>query len=144
MARDNLLIYPDFNEGFKIHTNASAFQLWAVVSQKDKPITFYGRKLTGAQQWYIVTERELPSIVESLKAFRTILLGLKLKIYTDHKNLTCTFLNTNRVLIYILILKEYGPDIEYIRSDKNIVSDTLSRLPLNRNQETTQKFTYQK
>ena len=55
MARDNLLTYPYFNETFKIHTNASAFQLGAVISQKGKPITFYSIKLTYAQQRYIVT-----------------------------------------------------------------------------------------
>ena len=36
MARDTLLTYPDFNETFKIHTDASASQLGAVISQKVK------------------------------------------------------------------------------------------------------------
>ena len=35
--RDTLLTYPVFNETFKIHTNASAFQLGAVIIQKVKP-----------------------------------------------------------------------------------------------------------
>ena len=52
--------------------------------------------------------------------------------------------NTKRVLIWRLILEEYGPDIEYIKGEKNIVADPLPRLPLNRNQETTQKFIYKK
>ena len=39
VARDNLLTYPDFNETFKIHTNASVFQLGDFVRQKVKPIT---------------------------------------------------------------------------------------------------------
>ena len=47
----------------------------------------------------------------------------------------------NRVLIWRLILEEYVPDIEYIKCDKNIVSDTLSISHLNGNQETTQKST---
>ena len=34
VARDTFLTYPDFNKIFKIHTNASAFQLGAVVSHK--------------------------------------------------------------------------------------------------------------
>ena len=33
-ACDNLLTYPDFNETFKIHTDASVFQSGAVTSQK--------------------------------------------------------------------------------------------------------------
>ena len=84
---DNLLTYPDFNETCKLHTDASVSQLGAVIRQKGKPITLYSRKLTDAQQRYTSPERELPSIVETLKDFRTILLGKKLRIYTDHQNL---------------------------------------------------------
>ena len=74
-------------------------------------IAFYCRKLTDVQQQYTVTERELLSIVENLKYFRNILLGQKLRIYTDHKNLTCKFFNTVRVLIWRLILEDFGPEI---------------------------------
>ena len=28
-----------------------------------------------------------------------------------------------------LLLEEYGPEIEYIKGPKNVVADTLSRLP---------------
>ena len=55
VARDTLSTYLNFNEIFKIHTDASAFQLGAVISQKGKPIAFYSRKLTGAQQLHTVT-----------------------------------------------------------------------------------------
>ena len=57
VARDNLLTYPYFNETFKIHTNASAFRLGAVIIQKGKMIAFYSRKMNDAQQWYTVTKR---------------------------------------------------------------------------------------
>ena len=46
-----------------------------------------------------------------MKDFRTILPGQKLRIYTDHQNLTCNNFNTDIVLIWRLILEEYGPDI---------------------------------
>ena len=55
MAQDTLPTYPDFNEAFKIHTDASASQLGAVKSHEDKLIAFYSRKLTDAQQLYKVT-----------------------------------------------------------------------------------------
>ena len=45
-----------------------------------------------------VTEREILSIVETLREFRTILIGHRLRIYTDNKNLTCKNFNTGKVL----------------------------------------------
>ena len=89
VVRDTLLNYPDFNETFKIRTDASVFRLGAVIIQKGNPISFYSRNLTGYPKRYTLTKIELLSIVETLKEFRTILLGQKLRIYTYHKNLTC-------------------------------------------------------
>ena len=123
MACNNLLAYPDFNDKFKIHTNARYLQLLSVIIQEGKLISFYSIKLTDAQKRHTVTEKELLTIAETLKEFRYILLRKKLRIYTDNKKLTCKYLNTERVLIWILILEEYGLDIEYIQDDKNIVAD---------------------
>ena len=65
-------------------------------------------------------------------------------VYNAHRSLTCKNFNTYRVLRWRLILEEYSPEIEYIKGEKNIVADPLSRLPLNGNQETTKKSTYKK
>ena len=67
--------------------DASKPQLGAVISQYDKPIAFYGRKLNSAQFNYITTEHKLLSIIETLKEFRNILLGQQIKVSTDHKRI---------------------------------------------------------
>ena len=95
IGREVLLGYSDFNVLFEIHTDASKFQFGAVISQKGKPIAFYSRKMNSAQQNYTTTEKELLSIVETLKEFRNILLGHQITVYTDHKNLTHKFLTQN-------------------------------------------------
>ena len=48
------------------------------------------------------------------------------------------------MLIWRLILEEYGSDIEYIQGDENIVADSLSGFTINGNQETTHDYTYKK
>ena len=88
LSRETLLAYPDFSKPFEIHTDASDYQLGLVISQNNKPIAFYSRKLNPAQTRYTTTEKELLAIVETLKEFKNILLGQQLRIYTDHKNLT--------------------------------------------------------
>ena len=67
-----------------------------------------------------MTHRELLNTVETLKEFRTVLLGQNLRIYTDNKNLACKNFNTKRVLIWRLILEEYVPDID-IKGEKKLV-----------------------
>ena len=136
LSREVLLAYPDFNKEFVIHTDASHTQLGAVISQNNKPIAFYSRKLNDAQTRYTTTERELLAIVETLKEYRNILLGQKIIVHTDHKNLTYKNFNTERVMRWRLVLEEYGPELQYIKGEKNIVADALSRLNIEDDQVT--------
>jgi len=71
-----------------MHTEASATQLGAVISQKGRPITFYSRKLNPAQIQYTKT----------LQEFIYMLLGQHICVCTDHKNLTYKTFNTDCVL----------------------------------------------
>jgi hypothetical protein len=50
-------------------------------------------------------------------------------IYMDHKNLTFSNFTTDRITCWQLIVEEYGPKIVYLPSKRNIIADTLSRLP---------------
>ena len=61
--------------------------------------------MNGAQQNYTTTDKELLSIVASLKEFRNIILGHQITVYTDHKNLTYKKFNTERVMHWRLILE---------------------------------------
>ena len=129
ISKEVLLSFPDFNEMFEVYTDASKVQLGAVIMQKGRPLAFYSRKLTDAQTRYTTTERELLSVVETLKEFRTILLGHQIKVYTDHQNLIHTNLRTERVLRWRLFLEEFNVEFNYIAGVKNVVADILSRYP---------------
>jgi RNase H-like domain found in reverse transcriptase len=66
ISKETLLAYLDFDKPFVIHTDDSHTQLGAVISQDNKPIAFYSRKLKPEQTQYMTTERELLSIVETI------------------------------------------------------------------------------
>ena len=128
ISKETLLSYPDFNKPFEIYTDASDKQLGSVISQEGRPIAFYTRKLSATQMRYTVGERELLSIVETLKEFRNILFGHEITVYTDHKNLTCKNYNSDRVMRWRLLIEEYGPNLIHLPGHNNVVADALSRL----------------
>ncbi len=98
MSRETLLAYPQFDQPFIIHTDASHTQLGSVISQNDKPIAFCSRKMSPTQTRYTTTERELLAILETLKEFKNILLGQKIIIFTDHQNLIAKNCTIERII----------------------------------------------
>ncbi len=102
----------------------------AVITQDNRPITFFSRKLSKMQQKNSVTELELLAIVETLKEFKGMLWGQDIKVYTDHKNLTRNSLGltSDRVYRWRLLLEEYAPKIIYIKGIHNTVADAILQL----------------
>jgi hypothetical protein len=91
---------------------------------------FFSLKLSNAQRKYSVTKIELLAIVKTLKEFKGMLWGKKIKVFTDHANLMrdALGLTLDRVYQWRLLLEEYGPKIVYIKGIHNTVADTVSRL----------------
>jgi RNase H-like domain found in reverse transcriptase len=115
LAQDTFLQYPDHNKRFDIYCDASDFQLGTAILQEGVPVAFYSRKLASAQHNYIVGEKELLSVVETLKEFRTMLYGCPdIHVYPDHKNNTFACFQTQRVLQWRLFLDDYQVHLRYI------------------------------
>jgi len=127
-----LLMYPDFSLPFDIYTDASKYQIGSIIGQKRNGIfhsvAYFSKKMNSAQQNYTVGEKELPAIVETLRTFRTILLGQKIKIHTNHRNFTFEKYNNEPARRWRLYVEDYGPDMVYIPGERNSAADALSRL----------------
>jgi len=141
IAKETLLAYPNFNKPFQIHTNASHYQLGAVVSQEGKPIAFCSRKLNPAQTRCTTMERELLSTAETLKEHRNMLLGQQIEVFTDHKNLVHKHFNTERVVRWRLLLEEFGPKLTHVKGMNNIFADALCRLKIAEEELSAEAFT---
>jgi hypothetical protein len=103
-------------------------QLGAGITQGNRPIAFFSRKLSKAQSKYSVTKIKLLTIVETLKEFQGMLWGQVIKVYTDHKNLTrdALGLTSDRVYRWRLLLEEFAPEVVYIKGIHNSVADAIS------------------
>ncbi len=128
--KDVVLAYPDYCKVFEIYTDASSKQLGAVITQGNRPIVFFSRKLSNAQHKYSVPKIELLAIVKTLKEFKGMLWGQKIKVFTDHAILMrdALGLTSDRVYQSRLLLQEYGPKIVYIKGIHNTVADAVAQL----------------
>ena len=106
ITADAMNAFPDYSIPFQVYTNTSDFQLGAAIIQRQKLIAYYSKKLTPAQKNYTTTEKELLAIVTTLKNYyQKMLLGSKIIVYTDHKNLTFRTFSVQRILCWRLFLE---------------------------------------
>ena len=88
-----VLAIPNDDDLFKIECDASDFAIGAVLSQKQndiwKPIAFLSKSLSPAERNYEIWDKEMLSVITSLKEWRHFLLGSKqtFEIHNNHRNL---------------------------------------------------------
>ncbi len=129
ISEQTLLVYPNHNEVFEVYCDASDFALGCAILQNGMPVAYYSKRLTGPQTRYSTIEKELLAIVSALTEYRTMLYGAKIRIYTDHRNLTFNNLSNQRVLRWRLFLEQFNAEWYYLEGKLNILADAFSHLP---------------
>lgn len=137
LIKDVMLQYPDQTKQFQLDTDASDHTIGAVLSQRDsngllRPVAFYSRKLSDAEQNYSVFDKELLAIIDSLIYWRHYLISPVeyTQINTDHKNLLYfkqPQLLKPRHARWMEILQQFPFKISHIKGSSNSVADGLSR-----------------
>ncbi|KAL7474442.1 LOW QUALITY PROTEIN: hypothetical protein ACHAW6_000414 [Cyclotella cf. meneghiniana] len=85
IAKDIVLAYPDYSQGFQIYTDSSKFQLLSFL--KTTGPWHFQLQAEHSEQKYSVTKQELLVIVKTLKEFKGMLWGQTITVYMDYKNL---------------------------------------------------------
>lgn len=90
-----MLVHPLANAKIALTVDASSTAIGAVIEQQEnniwKPLGFFSRKLSSAQQKYSTYDRELLAVYAAIKFFRHLLEAKEFSIFTDHKPLIFAF-----------------------------------------------------
>ena len=133
MVTLSVLALPDFQLPFETETDASGFELGAVLSQNKRLIAYFSQKLSETAREKSVYERELMAIVLAVEKWQHYLLGHRFVVYTDQKALRP--IPEQRELIpgvqnWLLKLMGFDFEIYYRARPENKAADALSRSPI--------------
>ncbi|GBM85298.1 Transposon Ty3-I Gag-Pol polyprotein, partial [Araneus ventricosus] len=129
------LAHPNSNAAIILMTDAPDRAIGSCIQQREgdswKPLGFFSRKLSTAEQKYSAYDRELLAIFASIKYFRYLLEGTKFTILTDHKPITYAFSQkieklSPRQINHLNFIAQFTVDIKHINGKDNVVADALS------------------
>jgi antitoxin component YwqK of YwqJK toxin-antitoxin module len=130
LVSSGVLRYPNFDEPFEIHTNASGFVIGGVLMQGGQLVAFESKKLIGSQLRWPTHEKELFAIVHCFMTWRHYLRSVDTKVFTD--NISIKYLDTKaqasqkELRWYGVIVGSNVVLIHKLGRD-NVVPDALSR-----------------
>ncbi|KAG1031847.1 hypothetical protein G6F57_011679 [Rhizopus arrhizus] len=125
------LAYPNPNQPYDLHCDASNVGLGAALVQGGRPIAFASRTLAPAEENYHTTEKECLAVRWALDHFHPLVHGAKLTVHTDHaalKSILSTKAPNGRIARWIMELQSYQFDIVHKKGILNTDADALSRL----------------
>lgn len=135
LASATLLGHPTTNGKLAITVDASARAVGGSLDelQNDqwRPLAFFSKKLSAAEQKYAAFDRELLAIYLAIKQFRHYVEGRPFSVFTDHKPLLGAMTNLSdrspRQTRQLNFIAEFTTDIKHVSGKANVVADALSR-----------------
>ncbi|GBG64538.1 hypothetical protein CBR_g45234 [Chara braunii] len=127
---------PDPDKPFIVSTDASQYDIGAVLTQQDgpklRPVEYMSKKMPSQNLAKSTYEKELYAVYKALTHWRHYLLGRFFILRTDHQSLR--WMRTQSVLSdalkhWIEVIERYDFDPQYLKGEYNKVVDALSCRP---------------
>ncbi|XP_008178670.1 uncharacterized protein LOC103307937 [Acyrthosiphon pisum] len=138
LANAVLLAHPKCSASLAVKVDASNFAVGGVLEQEEeknnwRPLAFFSKKLSTAQQKYSTYDRELLAIYLTIKQFKHMLQGRHFIVWTDHKPLTYAFNQkldkcSPRQFRHLDYIGQFTTEIKHIPGKENITADLMSRI----------------
>ena len=84
ITKQPILKLPDFNHPFQVKCDASGVAIEAMLSQEDRPTTYFSEKLNDANQKYLSYDKEFYAIVQAMKHWRHYFMPREFVLYSDN------------------------------------------------------------
>ena len=128
-----ILRLPDFTKLFQVRCDASGTAIGAVLSQEDRPVTYFSEKLNESRQKYSSYDKEFYAIIQALKHWRHYLLGNEFVLFTDNSALQYIMQQhkfNHKHAAWVEYLQNFTFVLKHISGQANKVADALSRRTL--------------
>ena len=142
LASPTVLAFPDSNQPFTLHTDASSIGAGAVLTQyhgsKEVVIAYASHRFSRTDSRRGPTERECMAVLWGVGHYRQFLAGRRFNLITDCSALTWLFHSRNlspKLNRWALRLAEYDIVLRWRAGTENLMPDALSRLPLHTDTE---------
>ena len=135
LISDAVLVHPDPDKRFYLAVDASDYSCGGVLQQKDdegnfRPVWYISRSLSGHEQNYTTTEKELLAMIYCILQCKCLLYGKAFTVYTDHVALKWMFslkAPSQRICRWSEKLRDFTIDVQHRSGKKNQLADCLSR-----------------
>jgi hypothetical protein len=125
-----ILVLSDFNKTFQVRCDASGFAIGAVLSQDDRPITYFSEKLNEEKIKYSTYDKEFYAVIQALKKWRHYLVPKEFSLYNDNHDLQFVTqqekLNQKHIK-WVEFMQNFTFVLKYIFGTANKVVDALSK-----------------
>ncbi|GKD03436.1 putative reverse transcriptase domain-containing protein, partial [Tanacetum coccineum] len=124
-----VLTLPNFDEVFQVECDAFGVGIGGVLSQNQRPIAFFSKKLNDARRKYSTYDKEFYAIIRSLDTWRHYLLSNKFVMFFDYEALK--FINgqhklKSRHAKWVEFIQAFSFVIRHKVGSNNQVADALS------------------
>uniref|UniRef100_H3AII3 Gypsy retrotransposon integrase-like protein 1 n=1 Tax=Latimeria chalumnae TaxID=7897 RepID=H3AII3_LATCH len=138
LTTNPILVFPDFNRPFAVHTDVCDVGLGGALMQKDdqgndRVIAYASRTLHQSERHFSTTEKECLAVVWCLEHFWPYLEDTKFQVFKDHNSLRWLMNRpdpTGQSARWCLILQEFDFSVIHKPGHHNQIPDALSRNPL--------------
>jgi hypothetical protein len=130
ITKKPILVLPNFEKTFQVRCDASGVAIGAILSQDNKPVSYFSEKLNETKRKYSTYDKEFYAIIQALKKWKHYLVPKEFVLYSDNQDLQLITRHeklNQRHANLIEFMHNFTFFIKHISGNTNKVVDALSR-----------------